>query len=191
MVDENNKVNDFKYPYPRQKIFGLFLIGVSITMALATILGTNQYPNALVFIIGYIISMVGIMFNKKVRTRFSIGESTPLQEKASKFSLTFISVIVPIIGMSLSRTGNYRLIWLLILLAVGIHFIPFTLVHGKLTLMLAILTIINSCIGLYLFNTSFVVFGIIDAIIKLIIGIVLFKFSPFIINKRNRLNVMQ
>lgn len=178
MMKEKITQSSSNYPYPRQRVFGLFLIGVGITMALSTILGTNQYPNVMVFIIGYVISMVGIMFNKKVRNKFAIGESTPLQEKASNFSLIFISVVVPIIGMSLGRTDNYRLIWLLILLAVGIHFIPFTLVHGKLTLVLAILSIINSCIGLYLSNTSFVVFGLTDAIIKLSIGIVMFKLSP-------------
>lgn len=178
MVEEKTTLSKSLYPYPRQRVFGLFLIGVGITMTLSTIWGTNQYPNVWIFILGYTMSMVGIMFNKKIRKRFSVGESTPLQEKASKFSMIFIAVVTPIIGMSLSGTGNYRLIWLLILLAVGIHFIPFTLVHGKLTLLLAILSIINSCIGLYLSSASFVMFGITDAIIKLFIGIIMFKLSP-------------
>lgn len=178
MIEEKTAFSKALYPYPRQRVCGLFLIGVGITMALSTICGTNKYPNAFIFIIGYTMSMIGIMFNKKIRNRFSIGESTPLQEKASKFSMIFIAVVTPIIGMSLSGTGDYRLIWLLILLAVGIHFIPFTLVHGKLTLLLAVLLIINSCIGLYLSNTSFVIFGITDAIIKLFIGTIMFKLSP-------------
>jgi hypothetical protein len=147
-------------------------------MAISTVLGNTQNPNVWIFIVGYTISMIGIMFNKKIRKRFAIGESTPLQKKASNFSLIFIAVITPLIGMSLSGTGNYRLIWLLILLAVGIHFIPFTLVHGKLTLLLAVLLIINSCIGLYLTSASFVIFGIIDAIIKILIGFIMFRFSP-------------
>ena len=170
--------NNSKYPYPRQRVFGLFLISMGITMSLSTILGTNQHPNVLVFVTGYVISMVGIMFNKKVRKKFAIGESTSLQEKASKLSLLFIAVVVPIIGMSLSGTGDYRLIWLLILLAVGIHFIPFTLVHGNLSLVLAILLIINSFVGIYLSNTTFVIFGLTDSIIKLLVGVVLFKISP-------------
>ena len=29
-------------------------------MSLSKILGTNQYPNVLIFIIGYVVSMVGI-----------------------------------------------------------------------------------------------------------------------------------
>lgn len=178
MIQQEVTQSNQKYPYPRQRVCGLFLIGVSITMALSTILGDSQNPNAWIFIIGYTASMVGIMFNKKIRERFSVGETTPLQEKASKFGLFFISIVVPIIGMSLNSTGDYRLIWLLILLAVGIHFIPFTLVHGKLTLLLAILTIINACVGLYLSDTSFMIFGMIDAIIKLCIGIALLIISP-------------
>ncbi|ERI93409.1 hypothetical protein HMPREF1982_01833 [Clostridiales bacterium oral taxon 876 str. F0540] len=178
MLEQKTTLSKSSYPYPRQRVFGLFLIGVAITMTLSTIFGTNKSPNALIFVLGYTMSMVGIMFNKKIRKRFAIGESTPLQNKASKFSMIFIAVVSPIIGMSLNRTGNYRLIWLLILLAVGIHFIPFILVHGKLTLLLAALLIINSCIGLYLSNTSFVIFGITDAIIKLFIGIILFNLSP-------------
>ena len=178
MQEEKTTLSNDSYLYPRQKVFGLFLICVSITMIVATICGTNKYPNAWLFIIGYTMSMIGIMFNKKIRKKYAVGESTPLQEKASKYSLTFIAVVTPIIGMSLSGTGNYRLIWLLILLAVGIHFIPFTLVHGKLTILLAVLIIINSCIGLYLSDTSFIIFGIIDGVIKLIIGIIMFNLSP-------------
>lgn len=60
----------------------------------------------------------------------------------------------------------------------GIHFIPFTIVHGRLSLLLAILVIINSCLGMYFVNTTFVVFGIADAIIKIIIGIMLFQLTP-------------
>ncbi|GKX65226.1 DUF6609 family protein [Inconstantimicrobium mannanitabidum] len=178
MVTDKTALSKSIYPYPRQRVFGLFLIGVGITMIISIILGTDQYPNVWIFIVGYAMSMIGIMFNKKIRKRFSVGESTPLQEKASKFSMLFIAVVTPIIGMSLSGTGNYRLIWLLVLLAVGIHFIPFTLVHGKLALLLAILLIINSCIGLYLISISFAIFSIIDALIKLFIGIILFKLSP-------------
>lgn len=178
MVEEKTTLSESLYPYPRQRVFGLFLIGVGITMILSTICGTNKYPNVWIFILGYTMSMIGIMFNKKIRKRFAVGESTPLQEKASKFSMIFIGVVTPIIGMSLSGTGNYRLIWLLILLAVGIHFIPFTLVHGKLTLLLAAIIIINSCIGLYLSNASFIIFGITDGIIKLFIGIIMFNLCP-------------
>lgn len=50
--------------------------------------------------------------------------------------------------------------------------------NGNLSFVLAILLIINSCIGLYLSNTSFIIFGIADSIIKISIGIVMFKLSP-------------
>jgi hypothetical protein len=178
MIEEQSILKKIKYPYPRQRVFGLFLICAGITMFLSTILGTSNNPNFIPFIIGYTAGMIGIMYNKKVRNRFAIGESTPIQEKASKLSVLFLAVIVPIIGISLRSTGNLRVIWLLILLAVGIHFIPFTIVHGRLSLLLAILVIINSCLGMYFVNTTFVVFGIADAIIKIIIGIMLFQLTP-------------
>lgn len=178
MMDDKHTFNQSRYPYPRQRVFGLFLIGVGMTMVLATICGTSQCPNAWIFILGYTASMVGIMFNKKIRERFAIGESTPLQKMASDFSMILIAVASIAIGMSLSGTGNYRMIWLLILLAVGIHFIPFTVVHGKLSLLLAILLMMNACAGLYFSHTSFVLFGMVDAGIKLLIGLMLFNFSP-------------
>lgn len=175
---EEKQVTKINYRYPRQRVFGLFLLCAGITMFAATILGTNKTPNVIVFIIGYTVGMIGIMYNKKVRNKFAIGQSTQLQEKASKLSVLFLAVGAPLIGISLSSTGNYRLIWLLILLVVGIHFIPFTIVHGKLSLLLAILLIVNSCIGIYCVNITFVVFGIADAIIKVIIGIMLFQLTP-------------
>lgn len=178
MAEDKIVLNETNYPYPRQRVCGLFLMGVGITMALSTLLGSKEYPNAFIFVIGYALSMFGIMFNKKVRNKFSIGEPTALQQKASDFAVIFIAVAAPVIGMSLSGTGNYRMIWLLILLAVGIHFLPFVLIHGKLMLLLAILLIINSSVGLYFSNTPFAVFGAADAIIKIFIGIMLYKISP-------------
>lgn len=52
----------------------------------------TQYPNPFVFVIGYALSMCGIMFNKKVRNKFSIGEPTHQQQKASDIAVIFIAV---------------------------------------------------------------------------------------------------
>ncbi|MBY0121573.1 DUF6609 family protein [Bacillus sp. S/N-304-OC-R1] len=166
------------YPYPRQRIFGIFLIAVGLTMGLSTIFGTDQFPQVLIFLIGYILSLVGIMFNSRLRRKLAIGEATAKQEKVSKLSLIFVALACGITGSVLNGSNDYRLIWMLILLFVGLHFIPFIVVHGKFSLLLGILTTLNACFGLILPNISFYVFGAIDSIIKILIGILLIKYSP-------------
>ena len=167
-----------KYPYPRQKVCGLFLLGAGITMALASYFGTSKGPNVAIFVIGYFISNVGIMFNRKVRKKYSVGEPTVLQKKASNFALIFLVVMAVIVGIAVGSKGDVRLTWLLILMAVGIHFIPFALIHGKLMYFLAVLLIVNSCAGIYFNNETFLIIGIIDALIKISIGVSLYLISP-------------
>lgn len=152
-------------------------------MGLSTFFGNDQFPQVGIFILGYIASLIGIMFNSRLRRKLAIGNSTPKQEKASKFALIFVSLACGITGSVLNSSGDYRLIWMLILLFVGLHFIPFTVVHGKFALFLGIFTTLNACFGLLLPNVSFYVFGAIDSIIKIVFGILLIKYSP------NRLSI--
>ncbi|WP_160671845.1 DUF6609 family protein [Clostridium sp. C8-1-8] len=169
---------EIKYPYPRQKVCGLFLLGAGITMALASFFGTSKSPSVFIFVIGYFISNVGIMFNSKVRKKYSVGEPTALQKKASNFALIFLMIMAVAVGMTVGSKGDVRLTWLLILIIVGVHFVPFALIHGKLMYLLAVLLVVNGCIGIYLNNETFYIIGIIDALIKISIGVSLYVISP-------------
>ncbi len=74
--------------------------------------------------------------------------------------------------------SDLRKLWLSIFLAVGIHFVPFFIVHGKSLLVLAFLTILCSILGLAHTSVPFHNFTYIDAFIKICFGIHLFTRSP-------------
>lgn len=162
------------YKYPRQKINGIWLIIAGTAMFLLLI-KDNGYPNVWPFIIVYILGMIW-QLNPKTRKKLAISSGTPEQKKWSNFSIILLSILVFLVFNLFS--DDYRICWLLILLAVGVHFLPFIPVHGKLMFFLSIGLIINAFIGLNITNTSLDVFFVIDGLIKILFGIIFIKLSP-------------
>lgn len=164
--------------YPRQKIFGFFLIAIAFTIYLPVIFPYNGTPNGALFGLCYVISILGIMFNPIIRKKFSVGESTKKQKTMSNLSLFILTIGVFIIFKTLGTSGDYRLIWILIFGMVGVHFLTFIPVHGKLVGILGIILIINATIGIIFLTFPLTLFFIIDGTIKLIFGIIYIKLSP-------------
>ena len=77
-------------------------------------------------------------------------------------------------GGQFFATQNYRMIWLSAFLAIGIHFFPFSTVHGKIMFPLAILVSLNAILGMVFSSIHFSVFAYIDVIIKTSFGIIMF-----------------
>ncbi len=164
------------YLYPRQKILGFFLIAISITVFLSILVPYQNAPNAALFGLCYSLSIGGVMFNPKVRKRFSVGESTQKQKFMSNLSLSIL--ILGVIAIMNLCKGNIRLIWLLLFAMVGLHFFLFIPVHGKLIGILGLLLIINAIVGIALPALPLTTFFIVDGFVKLIFGILYTKVSP-------------
>ncbi|ANV74672.1 hypothetical protein P4J09_13845 [Bacillus cereus] len=162
------------YKYPRQKINGIWLIIAGIAMFLLLI-KYNGHPNVWPFIIVYILGMIW-QLNPKTREKLAVGPGTPEQKKWSNFSIILLAILVFLIFHFFSN--DYRICWLLILLAVGVHFLTFIPVHGKLMLFLSISLIINAFIGLIINNVSLDIFFVIDGLIKILFGGIFIKLSP-------------
>ncbi|MGE7675700.1 DUF6609 family protein [Lysinibacillus sp. NPDC094403] len=162
------------YKYPRQKINGIWLIIAGIAMFLLLI-KYNGYPNIWPFTIVYVLGMVW-QLSPKTREKLAIGPGTREQKMWSNFSIFLLAILVFVSFQFFS--DDYRTCWLLIILAVGVHFLPFTPVHGKLMLFLSISLIINAFIGLIITNVSLDVFFVIDGLIKILFGSIFIKLSP-------------
>jgi len=171
------------YPYPRQKINGIWLVIVGIAMMTLTIKASNGTPNATYFGILYALGMFW-QLNSHTRQHLSIGPGTPKQNRWSNWSVILLFVLialifVPFMLMHLPYdVTTARWIWLLILLAVGIHFFAFVPVHGKLIGILGALTIINAGTGLLFISVPLNIFFVIDGLLKLIFGILYICLSP-------------
>ncbi|PGQ43066.1 DUF6609 family protein, partial [Bacillus thuringiensis] len=105
------------YKYPRQKINGIWLIIAGIAVFLLLI-KYNGYPNVWPFIIFYILGMIW-QLNPKTREKLAVGPGTPEQKKWSNSSIILLAILVFLIFHFFSN--DYRICWLLILLAVGVH----------------------------------------------------------------------
>ncbi|WIV17199.1 hypothetical protein QPK24_12115 [Paenibacillus polygoni] len=162
------------YKYPRQKINGIWLIIAGLAMFLLLI-RYNGYPNIYPFIIVYVLGMVW-QLNSKTREKLSVGSGTRVQKKWANFSIILLAILVFVFCQLF--VDDYRTCWLLVMLGVAIHFLPFIPVHGKLMIFLSFTLMINAFIGLIINNISLDVFFIIDGLIKILFGIIFIKLSP-------------
>ncbi|MGE7945990.1 DUF6609 family protein [Lysinibacillus sp. NPDC093688] len=162
------------YKYPRQKINGIWLIIAGLAMFLLLI-KYNGYPNVWPFAIAYVLGMIW-QLSSKTREKLAVGPGTREQKKWSNFSIMLLAILVFVIFQFFA--DDYRTCWLLILLAVGVHFLPFIPVHGKLMLFLSISLIINAFIGLIITTVSLDIFFVIDGLIKILFGVIFIKLSP-------------
>lgn len=162
------------YKYPRQKINGIWLIIAGIAMFLLLI-KYNGYPNVWPFAIVYVIGMIW-QLSPKTRERLAVGPGTQAQKKWSNFSIILLVIFVFVIFQFFA--DDYRTCWLFIILAVGVHFLTFIPVHGKLMVFLSMTLIVNAFIGLVITNVSLDVFFVIDGLIKILFGSIFIKLSP-------------
>lgn len=154
---------------------GIWLIWIGAVIILGTIIGGSNCLNPLVFGIGYSFGMFMMLKSKFVEKHFSLGENSKFQNKISGTSILFMFVLMSLISGRYFATYNYRMIWLGALFATAIHFIPFSLVHGKFLLILSIPLAINALVGMFEPSVSFYYFGVVDGIIKIIFGTILIK----------------
>ncbi|BDH82370.1 DUF6609 family protein [Lactococcus lactis] len=158
--------------YPRQKICGIWLIIVGISMF--TLLN-GGYKQPVLFGILYALGML-FQLNPITRRKLAVGPGTDSQKKWSNISLIVLVVLCSVSGII--SDGNIQKIWLFILLAVGIHFFFFIPVHGKLMGLLGIASTINALLALSINEYPLNAFFAVDGVIKLIFGILLVSLSP-------------
>lgn len=160
---------------------GVWLIFIGIIIVVGTITGGNACLNPVIFGVGYSFGMYMMLKSKFVKKHFSLGENSKFQNKVSNLSVIFMFLLMSLISGRYFSTNNYRIIWLGALLATAIHFIPFSIVHGKLLLILSIPLAVNALVGMFNPSINFYYFGIIDGIIKIIFGSILIKTRKTII----------
>ncbi|MEY9979528.1 DUF6609 family protein [Lysinibacillus sp. RC79] len=146
----------------------------------------NGYLNVWPFAIVYVLGMIW-QLSPKTREKLAVGPGTREQKKWSNFSIMLLAILVFVILQFFA--DDYRTCWLLIILAVGVHFLTFIPTHRKLMLFLSITLIINAFIGLIIANVNLDVFFVIDGLIKILFGSIFIKLSPinFLKNKDSAL----
>lgn len=168
-----------KLQFLNKRTCGVWLIWISMVILLSTFFGGEQKIQQNIFYFGYIIGLILTVGNKYLNRMLSFGYPSKFQKKMSIISIIIMFVLLVLIGGPYYGEQNYRMIWLGAFLAIGIHFFPFALVHGKLMVVLGFFVSINALVGIVDANIPFHFIAYLDVIIKAIIGfIMLFSKRP-------------
>ena len=151
--------------YPNQRIAGLWFIWIGITIILSAIFSNHLFIQPALFAGGFTIGFFILYILPFIKKRLSYGEPTKVQKMAINASLALMAVLV-MASVQWIGHSDLRKLWLGIFLAVGIHFVPFFVVHGKSLLLLAFLTILCSILGLAFTSVPFHYFAYADATIN-------------------------
>jgi hypothetical protein len=162
-----------KLQFLNKRTCGIWLIWISIVILLSTIFGGEQQIQQTIFYIGYFGGLWLTVGNKWLMRKLSYGRPSNFQKRMSFASIIIMFVLLVFIGGSYYWVHNYRMIWLGAFLAIGLHFFPFTVVHGKSMIVLGVLVSINALIGMQTPSIPFFVIAYIDVIVKVIVGLLL------------------
>lgn len=156
--------------YPIRRSGGLFLILVGITLLLSLVFADGNLVNQMIFVIGITISILSFFTVKY----FSHGRPSRHQIIALGFAL-LLELILSILLINIVPQGtSERNMWLYGFIIVGIHFLPMAYSFGSIMLILGTGCLVNATLGLLIPQFPYEVFGIIDGMLKLEIGVILF-----------------
>ena len=159
--------------YLFNRVCGIWLLWVSAVILLGLLFGGKQKINMPLFDFGYFLGVFFILANKRIYRKFAYGKPSQFQKNMMVFSFILMFVLLIGLGGWYFPSQNFRMIWLMAFLAIGIHFYPFSFVHGKTMLFLATALSLNAIIGILSPSTSFSIFAYTDAAIKVLFGIIL------------------
>jgi hypothetical protein len=162
-----------KLHFLNKRTCGVWLIWVAIVILLSTIYGGDQEIQQNIFYLGYFAGLLLTVGNKWLNRKLSYGAPSLFQKRMSIVSIAIMFMLLVFIGGSYFGVHNYRMIWLGTFLAIGLHFFPFAVVHGKSMFVLGVLTSINALVGLKHETIPFYVIAYIDVMIKAIVGLIL------------------
>ncbi len=163
--------------YNDKRCCGLWFIIIGGIIMLSAILGGEQKIHPVIFTVGLVVGFYISAINKKVVAKLSWGKSSKFQNNMAIFSIAILFPLMFILAGPFFPMQDWRMIWLMTFLAVGLHFIPFYFVHGISMIGIAILCSVNAVIGIFIPAIPFIVLAFIDGLIKIGFGIYLLFFS--------------
>lgn len=163
--------------YPNQRLAGMWFIWIGIIIILAIVFANGFFIQPALFAGGFAFGFLTIYILPFIKNKLSYGKPTKSQKIASDASMGLMAVLITVSVQWIGHS-DLRTLWLVIFLCVGIHFIPFSIVHGKSLLFLGFITILCSFLGLILKSVPFSYFAYTDALVKICFGYYLFAKPP-------------
>jgi len=158
-----------------KRVCGLWLIWIAAVILAGTIFGGEQLISLPIFDAGYFLGFAFILANKRVYKRLAFGRPSRFQNRMTVVSIFLAVLLLVGMGGPFFASHQYRMIWIAVFLAFGIHFFPFAAVHGKIMLPLGVLCSANAIAGILLPSVPFAIFAYVDVAIMGIFGIILLR----------------
>lgn len=158
--------------YNTQRTVGVWLVYIGVIIILSGITGDDLFIQPFIMGFGYFIGYFLIFGLPFVNKKLSYGKNSKFQDKMDNISVIFAIILCTFCGLVIGF-DDLRLLWLCIFIVIGIHFFGFYFSQGKLMLLLGALTILNSLIGILLISVPFLLFAVIDGILKIILGFIM------------------
>ncbi|WP_276708710.1 DUF6609 family protein [Eubacterium ruminantium] len=168
-------ISELEFNNKRSCGLWLTLVGVVIIASLA--FGGHFIVNPFIFLAGYYLSFFLANVNHKVRAKLSDGTASPFQIKIIYFGIALLFILMFLIAGPFIPSWNWKMIWLGVNLATGIHFLIFYFVHGRSMIVLGASCIAIAVSGYALAFVPAVLFLTADALIKFGFGIWMLFFS--------------
>lgn len=173
--------------YGTRRVCGIWFIYIGIIIILSMFSAyESQVMNGGLFGFGYCLGFYLCYGNRKILfNRLATSEQTTFQRRMSNLAVGVLFAFCTIFGLfSWLTHQNPRTVWLLIFLAVGIHFLMFYFVHGIPVVLLGIYTCIVAIVGLVFVDIPFSRFAFLDAAGKMFVGIYFLINSVLCRNKK-------
>lgn len=166
-----------QHPYPSIRVGGLWMIWIGAVIILASLLTFGQVFNGPLFYLGFIAGVAGILVNSRVRAILSFGQTTKRQRTAMWFGVGLQTLLFIVLANGFANLDQ-RTYWLISLIIVGLHLLPFSLLHGPRAALLGVLCMVSAGVGIAWGGLPFWLFGVIDGLLKLLFGIWMFSSRP-------------
>lgn len=156
---------------------GLWLILVGAVIIASLVFGGRFIVNPIIFLAGYYVSFFIANVNRKVRAKLSDGPTSQFQIKMIYFGIAALFILMFFIAGPFIPSWNWRMIWLGVSLATGVHFLIFYFVHGRSMTVLGALCIAIAVSGYAVSSVPAAIFLTADGLLKLGFGIWMLFFS--------------
>ncbi|GMA07440.1 hypothetical protein GCM10025886_05910 [Tetragenococcus halophilus subsp. flandriensis] len=158
------------YRYNTQRVSGVWFLYIGVVIIISAIFGGNSIFNPYIFGFGFAIGYFLIFGLPFINNKLAYGKNTKFQDRMDNFTIIISLILVTLCGVLISFE-DLRFLWLAVFIVMGLHFIGFYFSQGKIVLILGGLVTINGVLGLILPLVPFLIFAIIDGILKISFGI--------------------
>lgn len=166
-----------KVEYNTQRTVGLWLVYIGAIIIIAAFTGRDLAIQPYIMGFGFFIGYFLIFGLPYVNKKLAYGKNSKFQDRMDNISVFVTIILCTLCGLIIGFDDS-RLIWLIIFIIIGIHFIGFYFSQGKLMLWLGGFITVNAVIGILFESAPFLLFAVIDGIIKIIFGIKMLYSKP-------------